>query len=118
MRPRYHVERRQRRRRRARNVRSGPTQLLQVARTIRRFDLLVLQHTTARAHHLNPAIVRSRSDAIHLVKGIVAVFLVPEMAGVRIEAETEAIAHAVRIKLYHVRGGFGWERQIRDEVPK
>ena len=57
MRARQHVKTLQRRTGSVRNVRRRPTQLLQIAGAIRRFDLLELTDATARPHDLHPAVV-------------------------------------------------------------
>src|SRR5439155_5420153 len=80
-----------------------PTQLLQISRAIRRFDLFELSHAAHRAHDLDPAIVRSGGDSIHFIKRVVAVLLVPKISRIRIETQTKAVAHAVRKELFDVR---------------
>src|SRR5215475_14001756 len=95
VRARKHEEIRERRGRRIGDVRRGPTQLLKVARAVAGFNLLELSDATVRSHHLDPAVVRSGGDAIHFVERVVAVLLVPEVAGVRIETQAKTIADAV-----------------------
>src|SRR6185295_5772502 len=97
-----HEHPRQRLLRRQRDVSGRPTELLQVAGAVSHLDRPKLSDAANGAHRLNPTAVESRSDAIDLVKSIVAILLRPQSAAQRIEVHTKTIANAVRENLLDV----------------
>ena len=66
-----------------------------------------------RSHDLDPARVHAGLDAVDLVEGVLAVLLVPEVAGVGIERHAEAVADAVGEDLLDVGADFAADRSHR-----
>ena len=60
-----------------------------------------------RPHDLDPAAVHPRLDQVQLGERVVAVLLQPEVAGLRVEVEAEAVAEAVGEHLVDVGGDLG-----------
>ena len=68
-----------------------------------RLDHLELGDPAHGPHHLHPPVVLSGGDAVDLVERVVAVLLVPQNAGARVDGQSEAVADAVGEDLLDVR---------------
>src|SRR5262249_16117886 len=68
-----------------------------------------------RSHHLDPAVVLTGRDAIDLVEGVVAVFLVPQISSAWIDRQAEGIANAIGIDFLNIRANFAAELSAKFE---
>src|SRR5262249_3806190 len=92
-------EARQRFLRRGGDALGSPPELLEIGERFMmqrsRLDLLVLRNSGLRPRDLDPPGVESGFDEIQLVERVLAVLLVPQVPGERVESHPEAIADSV-----------------------
>ena len=81
----------------------GHRSLLQAEERRHRLDLPELRHPAQRSHHLHPSVVLTGRNPIDLVERVVAILLVPQEAGARIDGQPKAVADAVGEDLLNVR---------------
>src|SRR5688572_6167843 len=81
----------------------------------RGLDLFVLCNPIDGPDDLDPARVHSRLDQVQLIERVLAVLLVPEVAGKRIERHSEAVAHAIREDLLDIGADLAPNIRARDK---
>jgi hypothetical protein len=119
-----HEQARQRLLGRVGDVRRRPADLLEAEVPVGRerlrrrrigLDRLELRDPRCRAHDLHPAGVHPGLDAVELAERVVAVLLLPQVTGPRVEREAERVAQAVGEQPLDVRADFAGHRAAGPE---